>query len=91
MTDIMISSSSYSSSSFFFHSFSTLDRLVGLVVKVFTSRAADLVFDSHLHRWDLSRSSQTSDLKTGTPKAALSGAWYCRVRAGTGWPDVSIP
>ena len=33
-----------------------------------------------------SRSSHTSDLKTGTPIATLPGAWHHRVSAGTGWP-----
>ena len=37
-----------------------------------------------------SRSSHTSDLKTGTPVAILPGAWLYRVSAGTGWPCVSI-
>ena len=35
-------------------------------------------------------SSHTSDLKIGTPVASLPGAWHYRVRAGTGWPGVSI-
>ena len=35
-------------------------------------------------------SSHTSNLKIGTPVATLSGAWRCRVSAGTGWPGVSI-
>ena len=35
-------------------------------------------------------SSHTSDLKIGTPVAALPGAWRYRVSAGTGWPGVSI-
>ena len=65
------------------------DRLVGLVVKVSTSRAEDLGFESHLHR-DYSGSSHTSDLKIGTPVAALPGAWRYRVSAGTGRPGVSI-
>ena len=37
-----------------------------------------------------SGSSHTSDLKIGTPMAALPGAWRNRVSAGTGWPGVSI-
>ena len=53
------------------------------------SRAEDPGFKSHLRR-DFFRSSHTSDLKTGTPVATLPGAWRYRVRAGTGWPSVSI-
>ena len=33
--------------------------------------------------------SHTSDLNIGTLVAVLPGAWHCRVRAGTGLPDVS--
>ena len=46
-------------------------------------------FESRL-RWDFSRSSNTSDLKIGTPVATLPGTWYYRVSAGTGQPGVSI-
>ena len=46
-------------------------------------------FDSRLRR-DFSRSNHTSDFKTGTPVATLPGTWRYRVRAGTGWPGVSI-
>ena len=35
-------------------------------------------------------SSDTSDLKIGTPVATLPGAWHNRVIAGTGRPGVSI-
>ena len=35
-------------------------------------------------------SCQTSDLKIGTPVAALPGQWCYKVCAGTGWPSVSI-
>ena len=48
-----------------------VNRLVDLVVKVSASRMADLGFDSRL-QWDFSGSSHTSDLKSGTPVAALS-------------------
>ena len=41
-------------------------------------------------RQDFSRLSHTSDLKIGTPAAALPGAWRCRVSARTGQPGVSI-
>ena len=34
--------------------------------------------------------SHTSDFKTGTPVAILTGAWYYRVSSGTGWRGVSI-
>ena len=59
------------------------DRLDGLVVKTYSSRAADPGFHSHLH-WYFSKSSHTSDLKIGTPVATLPGA-------GAGWPGVSMP
>ena len=64
-------------------------RLVALVVKASAAKAEDPGFESLL-RWDFSRSSHTSDLKTGTPVATLPGAWQYRVRAGTGRPGVSI-
>ena len=38
-----------------------------------------------------SRSSHTCDLNICcTPVATLPGAWGSRVRAGTGWPSVSV-
>ena len=51
--------------------------------------AEDPGFESRL-RWDLSGSSHTSDLKSGTPVATLPGAWHFRVSAGTGQPNDSI-
>ena len=63
-------------------------HLVGLVVMASTLTAEDVGFECL--RRDLSRSSHTSDLKTGTPVATLSQAWRCRVSIGTGWPNVSI-
>ena len=65
------------------------DRLGGLVVKAFASRAEDPEFESRLRR-DFSGSSHTSDLKIGTPVATLPSAWRDRVSAGTGRPGVSI-
>ena len=65
------------------------DRLIDLVVKASSSRAADPGFDSGLRR-GFSGSSHTSDVKIGTPVAALPGAWRSRVSAGTGWPGISI-
>ena len=65
------------------------DRLVGLVVKASASRAEDPGLKSRLRR-DFSGSGHTSDLKIGTPVATLPGTWRYRVRAGTGWPGVSI-
>ena len=64
-------------------------RLVGLVVRrpprerkvPGSNPACDGIF---------SGSSQTSDLKIGTPVATLPGAWRYRVSAGTGRPGVSI-
>ena len=64
-------------------------RLAGLVVKSSASGAEDPGFESRLRR-DFSGSSHTSDWKISTPLATLPGAWHCRVRAGTGRPDVSI-
>ena len=66
-----------------------VDRLLGLVVrrpprerKVSGSNPdCDGIF---------SGSSHTSDLKIGTPVAALPGAWRYRVSTGTGRPGVSI-
>ena len=46
------------------------DHLVGVVVKTSTSRIAEPGFDSRLRR-DFSESSHTSDLRIGTPAAAL--------------------
>ena len=66
----------------------TLHRLLGLVVKVSASRAEDPGFDSRLRGF--SGSSHTSELKTGTPVAALLGAWRYRVSAGTCWPGVNV-
>ena len=65
------------------------DRLDGLAVKASASRAEDPGFESRL-RLDFSGSSQTNDLKIGTPVAALPGAWCYRVSSGTGRPIVSI-
>ena len=61
------------------------DRLVDLVVKASASKAEDPGFESRLR----SLYGHTSDSKIGTPVATLPGAWRYRVRAGTGWPDVS--
>ena len=58
-----------------------MNRLVGLVVKVSTSRAADL---------DVILVFAVSDLKIGTPVVILPGAWRYMVSAETGWPGVSI-
>ena len=65
------------------------DRLAGLVVKASASRAEDPGFESRLRR-DFSGSSHTSDLKIGTPVATLSGSWWYRISARTGWPGVNI-
>ena len=59
------------------------------MVKVSASGAEDPVLESCL-QGDFSGSSHISDLKIGTPVATLPGAWYYRVRAGTGRPSVSI-
>ena len=60
------------------------------MVKTSTSRAADLGSNPAFPRGDCYRSSHTSDFKTGTPVAALPGAWRYRVRVGTGRPCVRI-
>ena len=60
------------------------------MVKASAPRVEDPGFESRLRR-DFSGSSHTcSDLKIGTPVAALPGAWRYRVSAGTGRPGVSL-
>ena len=66
-----------------------MDHLTGLMFKASTLGEADPWFDSHW-RPDFSGSSQTNDLKIGTPVATLPGAWQYRVSTGTGWSGVSI-
>ena len=61
-------------------------RLFSLVVKASAWRSAGPGFESHLRR-DFSGSSHASDLKIGTPLAALPGAWCCRISAWTDWPS----
>ena len=51
-----------------------LNRLVDLVVKASASTAENPGFESRLPR-DFSGSGHSSDWKTGTPVATLSGAW----------------
>ena len=63
--------------------------LVGPVVKMSVSRAADPWLDSHLCCGDFSGLSHTSDLEIGTPVATLLGTWHYRVSTWTGWPGVS--
>ena len=66
--------------------------LVGLVVKVSSSREKDRGFDSCLSM-DSSEPSHTSDLKIGTPVATMTVAWQAWqyvVGSGTGWHGVSI-
>ena len=62
------------------------DRLVGLVVKASASRAKVPGFVSRLRR-GFSASSNTSDLKLGTPVATLPGAG--RYKLGT--PVATLP
>ena len=59
------------------------------MVEASASGAEGLEFEAGL-RQDFSGSSHTSDLKIGTPVAALPCAWHYRVGAGTGRPGVSI-
>ena len=47
-------------------------------------------FDSHFCRGFFSKSSQTSDLKIGSPVVTLPDAWCYRVSVGTGWTSASI-
>ena len=56
-------------------------RLAGLVVKASASGTEDPGFESRLRR-DFSGWSHTSDLKIGTPVAALLGAWRYRSALG---------
>ena len=57
--------------------------------KVSASRAEGPGFKSRLRR-DFFGLSHTSDLKIGTPVAALPGTWRYRVSTGTGRPGVGI-
>ena len=59
------------------------------MVKASSSKAEDPGFESCWQR-DFPGSSHTSDLKIGTPVAALPGTWYYRFSTGTGQPGVSI-
>ena len=65
------------------------DRLVGLVVRRLPQERK---IPGSNPAWDgiFSELSHTSDLKIGTPVAALPGAWRYRVSTGTGRPGVSI-
>ena len=60
------------------------------MVKVSSLRVEDPGFDSCLCRKDFSRSSHTSDFKTGTPVTTMTGAWRYRFSVRIGWPRVSI-
>ena len=64
-------------------------RLVGLVVKAPPGERK--IPGSNLECAEIFPGpSHVSDLKTGIPVATLSGAWRCKVSAGTGGPGVSI-
>ena len=52
-----------------------LDRLAGLVIKVFASRTADLGSVPAFTMEIFSRLSHVSDLNIGNPLATLRGAW----------------
>ena len=60
-----------------------MSLLLLLLFFFFSSRLVGLVVKA-------SGLSHTSDLKNGTPVTTLSSAWCYRVRAGTGWPGVSM-
>ena len=64
-------------------------RLAGLMVKASASGAEDPGFESRWRR-DFSGSSHISDLNTGTPVAALPGAWRYSVSPGTSRSGVCI-
>ena len=66
-----------------------LNSLPGLVVKASASGPKDMWFESCLRR-DFSGSNHTSDLKIGTPVAALPGFWHYMASAGTGRSGISI-
>ena len=59
-----------------------VDRLVGLVVKVSTSGAEDLISNPTCE--------EIFPGSIGTPVATLPDAWHCRVSTGTGQPGFSI-
>ena len=59
------------------------DCLGGLVVKVSTSRAADLS-SNPAFLVEIFPGCHTSDFKIGTPVVTLLGAWCFRISAGTG-------
>ena len=65
------------------------DRLVGLVVKAFAKRAANLgsVFSFGV---DLFPDQVIPVSYKCPPVATLPGAWRYRVSAGTGWSGVSV-
>ena len=63
--------------------------LVGLVVKAPTSRAEDPGSNPACAEI-FPGSSNTSDLKIGTPVATQADTWRYRVSTGTGLPGVSI-
>ena len=65
------------------------DRLVGLVVRC-PLRERKIPGSNPACAGIFSGLSHTSDSKIGTPVATLPGTWRYRVRAGTGWPGVSI-
>ena len=62
----------------------SLEPLIGLVVKASASRAKDPGFDSCLRRRDFYGSRHTGDLKSSTTVATLPGTWRYGVGAGTG-------
>ena len=67
----------------------TPDRLVGLVVRR-PPREREIPGSNPACAGIFPGSSQTSNLKIGTPVATLPGAWRYRVSTGTGPPGVSI-
>ena len=69
---------------------SSWNHLIGPVGRALALRAEDPGFDSCVCCGDIYGTSHTSDLKIGTPVAALPGAWCYRISTWTGWHGVSI-
>ena len=69
---------------------SSVDHIIGLVVKASALRVADPGFNSCLCLGDFSRSSHTSDLEIVVPVDALPDTWRYRVSTGTGWPSIWV-
>ena len=67
-----------------------LDRLVGLVVTVSTSRAEDPRFEFRLRRGDFFSGVESYQWLQNWHSSGYPARCLYRVSAGTGWPGVSI-